>query len=141
MEVYNSNSIKYGVFKATLNRGTEAAPTVVCASAIFEAATINRAVKEILRTDEIGSPNGFVLVRDWNIGNVTVQIPKDPSVGGNPLTPKPGDWFVVTLDATIGAEKFVLGSTNQPLEREAYYKVSAPIRRDNDSALTANPTS
>jgi hypothetical protein len=138
-EVYNSNQIKYGSFKTNIMRGAEPG-TQIIANAIFEGATVTRAVKETRRPNEIGSPNGFFMTKDFDTGNAgPIQIPKDPTNNANPQTPRPGDWFVVTLDSSIGAEKFVLGTTSQPFEMSGYYKISAPITRDNDSALTVNP--
>ena len=136
-EIYNSNSIKYGVFKADVKYGTEPG-TARITSAIFEACSITRGTKAITRPNEIGSPNGFALVNDWNTGSATIQIPKDPTNGANPGTPQKGDWFVATLDSTIGAEKWVIEHTTQGFEMTGYYKVAVTVRRDNDSALTTN---
>lgn len=56
------------------------------------------------------------------------------------LWPENGDWFEVTLDATYGVERWVLGNRSEPREMNSYFKATYSIHKAHFPASTPNFT-
>lgn len=130
---FNDGAISYGCRLEDLRRpttlgvkGSQVVSNTDLGNYIFENITLNRPVKEILRPDEIGGPNGFVQVNDYVTGSFTLQY------GGgttNIVWPRNGDWFSDTFDAQVGAEYFELHSVSYPFEMNGYFKITGSLRK------------
>lgn len=91
---------------------------------ILESITINRPTSKISRPDQIGGPNGFVLVNKEEDGSCVVQY-----ASSSATWPKNGDWFQDTFDANVGVEKFVFHDLGFPFEIGGYFKVNAKLSK------------
>ena len=108
-------------------------PTVSSAQAyIFENITLSYPTKEVRRPDQVGGPNGFVIVRDQPTGSAIIQVPMgsgsyNSSTGGWDGVPWPslGSCFV---DRFLAAnEVWVITSIGQPYEMQGYYKANVNL--------------
>ena len=91
--------------------------------------TLNYPTKTVERSDPIGKPYGFVLVKGQPTGSCTIQISTEgnaAAVGGGQTTmPALGDYMVDNFkDAN---EKWVISSLGAPYEQNGYRKVNANL--------------
>lgn len=119
---FNDNAVPYGSRTEVLKRNQLSPATL--GTYVCESISISRPAKEIERPDQVGGPNGFVLVNAQEDGSCVIQW-------GNSGTPAPqnGDWFVDTFDSNIGVEKYVLLNIGLPFEINGYYKANAKLKR------------
>lgn len=115
-QVYNDGNIQYGSFIATVMGPPQPNGTQRCIQ-IMESFSAARPTKRINRSDEIGGPNGFVLVRAQGTASGVLQM-GDSTVA----RPKVGDWFTQTLDPDIGPERWVIETLTDPREPQTYWK-------------------
>ena len=90
---------------------------------------LNYPTKQIERSDPIGKPYGFVLVKGQPTGSCTIQISTEgnaTAVGGGQTTmPALGDYMIDNFkDAN---EKWVIASLGVPYEQTGYRKVDATL--------------
>lgn len=129
-QVFVDNSVPFGSRIETI--GTVAAgnpPTVTGTSFVLEDIRLNYPTKEIRRPDQIGGPNGFVLVRDQPTGTAVIQIPMgsgtyNAATGGWDGVPWPalGSGFVDRFLAA--SETWIISSIGPPFEMQGYYKAN-----------------
>lgn len=133
-QAYNDNAIQYGSIIATIKRGQPTASATVGVY-ILENVTISRPTGRIDRPDEIGGPNGFVLINKQQEGNTVVQM-------GDAMTSRPlnGDWFEHTFVTEYQNERFVLGNSSDPREMNGYFKGNYSLQKANFPAVNPNPT-
>lgn len=125
---YVDNQVPYGSRVETIKRGGGAG--VAVGVYIFDNLQPDRPSNFIGRANEIGRPNGFVIVPTFVTGSATVQI----ATAAQPV-PRIGDWFIDTLDeSTAGsAEQFVIDHVGQPFMKDGYRVVNVNFR------LSENP--
>lgn len=111
-EQYNDGAVPYGSFTVSLHRVAATLGTY-----ILENFTVNRPTKKVERPNQIGGPNGFALVGAQETSSAVLQIATSATVA-----PNNGDFFTLTVDSTVGAEKWVIETTGQPFEMNGYYK-------------------
>ena len=109
---YNDQSVPFG------------SRTEVFSSAgtlILEDINITHPTKTIERPDQIGQPNGFVLVAGLPTGTAVAQIPLTSSA-----IPHVGETF---SDTFLGSatETWVISQVGIPIATGAYYKVSVSM--------------
>lgn len=128
-QVYVDNSVPFGSRIESI--GTIAAgPTVSGGQTyVLENITLNYPTKEIRRPDQVGGPNGFVLVRDQPTGSAVIQVPMgsgayNASTGGWDGVPWPtlGQGFIDRFLAS--SEVWIISSIGQPYEMNGYYKAN-----------------
>lgn len=124
VQVFNDNSIPYGSFIIPSILRGQTGPVSVLTNAIMENFTVQRPTKEVERTDQIGGPNGFALVNAQESATGVIQIAT--SVSNNPQR---GDYFTLTVDAAIGAEKWVIKEISQPYEMNGYWKQNVQLKK------------
>jgi len=103
--IHNDGTVQYGSVELTI-------PTAGVAY-IANRCEVTRPTKKIMRVDELGEPDGFVLVADFVTGSATLQL-----ASGSTVYPQLGDVFTHTFDSETGSESWVVSSTGQPLEAE-----------------------
>lgn len=83
--------------------------------------TVNRPVKRILRTNELGEPSGSVGVADFVTGSATLQL-----ASGSTAEPQSGSTytFTVTFDTAIGAETFYVSGVDRSENKDAEKKIN-----------------
>lgn len=122
-QVYNDGALQYGAFFATVKRGATRAAATTVGVYYFETFNIDRPLKKITQPDEIGGPNGFALVNDYNTASFTLQI--GPSTNARPIN---GDWLEITQNATVGLERWVM-QINEPFEVNSYFKTTGTAHK------------
>jgi len=120
--VFNDNSLSFG----------SRFEKFVTANAIYsvEGITLNYPTKTIEKSDPIGQPYGFVLVKGQPTGSCVIQVSVEgggpPAVGGNVTTmPANGDYFIDNFKSAN--EKWVISSLGVPYEQNGYRKVNANL--------------
>jgi hypothetical protein len=133
-EVYNDNAIQYGSRNEILKRGQTTPVLVGAGSGLFyvENISIQRPVQLTEQPNQIGGPNGFVMVNKQEKGSCLVQC--GPAANKRPLN---GDWFEDTLDPQIGTERFVLHDVSNPYEYNGIWKVNATLIKANFPSVAA----
>ncbi len=124
--VYNTGAVDYGCKTVAWQRGawtSVSSPTPIAAAAILDSLTINRPTERIDRPNQIGEPNGFVLVPKTVTGECVMQH-------AALVQPEVGDYFVLTLDTSIGEEMFVFESVGTPYEVNGYLKSNITLVKD-----------
>ena len=112
--LYNSNNVAYGSKPVTISGVTY----------VGENIQANYPTTRIDRKDEVGAPNGFVLVQGQPTGSMTLQLPTDSSaIPGN------GAVCTITLNGTA-SEKWVVESVGVPYEQAGYRKLNIGIVKD-----------
>jgi len=90
---------------------------------------LNYPTKTIERSDPIGQPYGFVLVKGQPTGTCTIQVTAEgnatPVGGGVTTMPNLGDYMIDNFKAAN--EKWVIASLGAPYEQGGYRKVDVTI--------------
>lgn len=90
---------------------------------------LNYPTKTIERSDVLGQPYGFVLVKGQPTGTATIQCTVEgnaTAVGGGVTTmPALGDYFIDNFKAAN--EKWVIASLGVPYEQGGYRKADATL--------------
>ena len=127
---YNDGNIQYGSIIVTVY-GPPQPNGVSRGTYIVENIPFQRPTKVIERPDEIGGPNGFIVVNAQNTASATIQM------GDNTTNrPQVGDWFTYTADAIIGAERWVLTEVTDPREMQGYFKANVTLRKASFPTVT-----
>lgn len=116
---WNDGSIPYGARLETFSRSAVSLGSYVC-----ENISLNRPTNPIERRDETGGPNGSVGVPNFVTGSATVQLATTSS-----KQLRPGDTFTDTFDGDLGAENFIVESTDQPEGQTDYKKMNIRFRK------------
>lgn len=131
-QVFVDNSVPFGSRIEKVGTVTAGSPPSVPSgtSYVLESISLTYPTKEIRRPDQIGAPNGFVLVRDQPTGSATIQVPMgsgsyNSSTGGWDGVPWPalGQGFVDNFLANN--EVWIISHIGEPFEMQGYYK--APV--------------
>jgi hypothetical protein len=119
---YVDGLVQFSSFAADILRGARPG-SVIASAAIFENFTFTTPVNNIRRPNQIGGPNGFVLVNTQQSASGTIQI---ADVSTMTETPKNGDWFVYIRDLKNGAvaETWVLHDIGDVFEMNGYRKIN-----------------
>ncbi|MDB6022932.1 MAG: hypothetical protein JWQ04_2789 [Pedosphaera sp.] len=121
VEAYNDGGVPYGSFSIT----TWMRKTVALTGAyILENFNVKRPTKVVERPDQIGGPNGFALVNAQETATGVSQV-----ATSNTNRLQRGDFFTLTVDANIGAEKWVIQDLDDPYEMNGYYKQNLTLRK------------
>jgi hypothetical protein len=121
-QVYNDGQIQFGSWIINLLIGPRSLGGNFSAprgTYIFENIRINRPVKLIKRPDELGGPNGFVMVTEYNEATCTIQL---GSAGSSAQAIVNGDYFTNQFNTLNGSESFALGNITEPYEMDGYWK-------------------
>jgi hypothetical protein len=124
-QAYNDGGIPFGSWTLTIyigQRSIGGAFQTARGTYIVETIPIDRPLKIIRRTDEIGGPNGSVGVADFVTAEATIQLGTSSS-----LRIINGDYFTATFNATIGAENFFITNVKEPFEMQGYWKQDCSI--------------
>ena len=120
--VFNDNSISFG------SRFESIGGTVYSVENI----TLNYPTNQILRSDPIGQPYGFRLVKGQPTGSCVIQVTDQsgdggpPAIGGSTTSmPALGAYFVDNFKSA--SEKWVILSLGTPYEQNGYRKVNANL--------------
>jgi hypothetical protein len=108
---YNDQSVPFGSRTEVTTNGTF----------IFEDINITHPTKTIERPDQIGQPNGFVLVAGLPTGTAVVQIPLTSS-----NIPHVGDTFQDTFLGNA-SETWVISHVSPPITTGGYRKVNVNL--------------
>src|SRR5262245_47732026 len=125
MATYNDGSVPFGSRSEDIKRGVGGTDV---GTYIFENISIKRPRRVIERSDEIGQPNGYVIIPGFVTATSVLQIPTEDA---NP--PQIGDWFEDTFDTDIGQERYVIAEVDRPLAQHDYHKCNITLR------LSPNP--
>ena len=128
---YNSGAVDYGSFVVGIQSGAwtstdqaNAANSVPAGlTRILDNVTINRPTTRVDRPNQIGEPNGFVLIPGQVTGSCVIQFP-------TLVQPEPGQYFVRTFDTSLGAEMFVIESVDTPYAAGDYFKANCTLVKD-----------
>ena len=133
-QIFVDNSVPFGCRLEVVGAVVAGTPPSVPSGQqyILENIILTYPTKEIRRPDQIGGPNGFVLVRDQPTGSATIQIPMgsgvyNSSTGGwdGVSWPALGQGFVDRFLATN--EVWIIASIGQPHEMLGYYKANVNL--------------
>lgn len=133
-QVFVDNAVPFGSRIESVGTLVAGSPPTVTGgqSYVFEDIRLSYPTKEIRRPDQIGGPNGFVLVKDQPTGTAVIQIPMgsgtyNSTTGGWDGVPWPalGSGFV---DRFLAAnETWVISNVGPPFEMQGYYKANVNL--------------
>lgn len=116
---YNSGNVPFGSRVEEIFDRTGAS----LGNYVFENINLTRPGKVLERPDEIGSDNGWTLVRSFNVGTAVLQIATAATT-----PPDLGSYF--TDDFGYGDQRWVIVDISPPFEMQGYYKQNVNIRLD-----------
>lgn len=123
--LYNAGNVPYGSRVVALKKKDGSARgNVVC-----ENINLTRPGKVTNRPNELGEPNGWVLVKDQPTGTTVMQ-----SLTATTLGPELGDYFeenFIQTDTTT-TERWVITNVGQIFENTGYWKCNVNIQIDPD---------
>ena len=120
---YNDSSVPFG--SRTLTITTNGTDSLSC---VAEDINITFPTKTIERPDQIGQPNGFVLVSGLPTGTATLQIATSTTA-----QPHPGDTFSATFGGSA-TETWVISQVSPPINMGTYRKVNVSLTMAHLSA-------
>src|SRR5215467_15217090 len=116
--IYNDNSVPFGS-RSEIIGGI---------GYILEDINLTSPTKTIERPNQIGEPNGFVLVQQLPTGSAVVQIPTSSS-----NQPHVGDTFTDTFFGST-AETWVVSQVGTPISYGSYRKVNISLVMAHNSS-------
>ena len=133
-QVFVDNAIPFGSRLETIGTLVAGSPPTVSGGVqlICENISLTYPTKDIRVPDQVGGPNGFVLVRDQPTGTCTIQIP----MGSGSYNASTGGWDGVAwptlgqgfVDRFLAAnEAWVISQVGIPFEMNSYYKINCSI--------------
>lgn len=140
-QIINDGQIQYGSYLATIKYSATPGTTRIDEYAstrgvyLFEDFTPTRATKLIRQYDEIGGPRGQVLLAAFNDATAVCQY-NDAAQ----MAPQPGDVFELTVDATIGAEYWIVGNVITPKKQDEYWKANLTLHKAINPSVVPNFT-
>ena len=112
---YNDQSVPFGSRTEIISSGTNSV------TAVMEDINITHPTKTIERPDQIGQPNGFVLVGGLPTGTAVLQVPTTSS-----YQPHVGDTFTDTFLGSA-TETWVISQVGVPITIGSYRKVNVSL--------------
>ncbi|MBM3758409.1 MAG: hypothetical protein FJW38_31105 [Acidobacteria bacterium] len=112
--IYNDGTVQYGSYVLTINSVAYIAESLNC----------SRPTKIIERLNELGEPNGQVVVRNFETGTAVLQL-----ASGSTAWPTLGLTFTVTLESAFGSEVFIITEISHPYGQNDAKKVNISFRK------------